>query len=97
MSSASGERDCMRRLGSETSCAHSPCLERTAGPVRRYQIDARLDPFSPPALQPLASIPLNPPPIAVYGSLLRRLAFPIARASIGLGYVGPHFHLRKST
>ena len=31
----------MRRLESETSFARFPCLVRTAGPVRRYQTDAK--------------------------------------------------------
>src|ERR1019366_6816806 len=55
-----------------------------------------LDPFSPPPLQTLATIPENPTPIAVHGSLLLGLALPVARAAIGFSDIGPHFHLRKA-
>jgi hypothetical protein len=52
-----------------------------------------LDPLSPVPLQTLAAIALNPPPVAVYRRLLRRLAEPVLRAAIGLGNVGSQFQL----
>src|SRR5579864_825629 len=52
-----------------------------------------LDPFPALPLQTLATIPVNPSPIAVHCSLLRRLAIPVTRATIGLSDIGPHFHL----
>src|SRR6516225_8382933 len=52
-----------------------------------------LDPRSPVPLQTLAAIALNPPPVAVYRSLLRCLAEPVPRAAIGLGNVGSQFQL----
>src|SRR5260370_38272633 len=55
-----------------------------------------LDPLSPLPLQTLATITLNPPSIAVDRCLLRRLAMPVARATVGLGYISSHFHLSKT-
>lgn len=86
-SSASGARGSMRRPEWGTSCERFPCLAHTAAPIRRY------DPLSSVPLQTLAPIALNPPPVAVYRSLLRRLAEPVPRAAIGLGNVGSQFQL----
>src|SRR5215469_16156049 len=55
-----------------------------------------LDPFSTLPLQTPATIPMNPPPITVHRCLLRRLAIPVAGATIRLRDVGPHFHLTQA-
>src|SRR5262245_23802430 len=85
----------MRRPESGTSCERVPCLVYTAGQSAGIKLmcEVPLDPLSSVPLQTLAAIALNTPPVAVYRSLLRRLAEPVPRAAIGLGNVGSHFQL----
>ena len=54
------------------------------------------DPLSPLPLQPLAAFPLNAPPIGVDRCLLRRFAFPLALATIGLRDIRSNFQLGKA-
>src|SRR5579863_8355955 len=64
---------------------------QSAGTKLRGEVP--LDPLAPLPLQTLAALALNPPPVAIDRSLLRRLAEPVPRPSGGFGNIGSHFQL----